>query len=139
QVVSDALAQPRFTMLLLAIFAGVALALAAIGIYGLLSYTVSQQRREIGIRVALGAPIASVLSLVVGQGMRLTGVGLATGLVAALFLTRLLESLLYGVRPLDPATYVVVPALFALVALAATFLPARRALAVDPMLALKHD
>jgi predicted permease len=138
-IVDDALAQPRFTMLLLAIFAAVALVLAVIGIYGLLSYTVSQQWRDIGIRVALGAPHAAVLSLVVWKGMRPAVLGLAAGLLAAALMAGLLERLLYGVRPLDPVTFSLVPALFAAVALAATWIPAHRATTVDPMLALRHE
>jgi putative ABC transport system permease protein len=138
-VVSDALAQPRFTTTLLAVFAAVALVLAIIGIYGLLSYTVSQQRREIGIRMALGATTTLVLSLVVWKGMRLALYGLVAGVIASLFMTRLLESLLFGVRPLDPVTFVFVPALFTFVALAATYIPARRATGVEPMLVLRQE
>ncbi|HEX6307515.1 MAG TPA: ABC transporter permease [Longimicrobiales bacterium] len=138
-IVDDALAQPRFTMLLLAIFAAVALAMAIIGIYGLLSYTVSQQWRDIGIRVALGAPNSSVFSLIVWKGMRLALIGLGAGLVAAVFLAGLMERLLYGVQPLDPLTFAAVPALFAGVAFAATWLPAYRATAVDPVLALRQQ
>jgi putative ABC transport system permease protein len=138
-MVADALAQPRFTTLLLVIFAAVALLLALIGIYGLLSYAVSQRRREIGIRLALGAPVASVLSQVVANGMLLTALGLAAGLVAAVFLTRLLEGLLYGVQPLDVTTFLIVPVAFLLVAFIATWIPARRARAVDPMLVLRQE
>jgi putative ABC transport system permease protein len=138
-IVGDALAQPRFTMLLLALFAALALALAVIGIYGLLSYTVHQQWREIGIRVALGAPRSSVLSLIVWKGMRLALAGLAAGLGAAVLLAGFLERLLYGVSPLDPLTFVGAPALFAAVALAATWIPAVRAMRVDPALALRHE
>ncbi|HEX6132664.1 MAG TPA: ABC transporter permease [Longimicrobiales bacterium] len=138
-IVGDAVAQPRFTMLLLSIFAAVALALAVIGIYGLLSYTVSRQWRDIGIRIALGAPIPAVLSLIVWKGMRLALAGLAVGCVAALFVARILERLLYGVRPLDAVTFIAVPALFTGVALAATWIPARRAAGVDPVFALRHE
>ena len=138
-IVDDALARPRFIMVLLGLFASVALALALVGIYGLLSYTVSRQRREMGIRVALGASRGSVLMLVVSRGMRLTLLGLAPGLAAAALLARLLDTLLYGVAPLDPVTFIVVPVLFALATLAATGLPAVRASGADPMLALKED
>lgn len=138
-VVDDALAQPRFTMQLLSIFAAVALILALVGIYGLLSYMVTQRWREIGIRIALGAPSTAVLWLVVGRGLRLAALGIAIGLTAALLLVRLLESLLYGVQPVDPLTFAVVPAIFSLVALGATYLPARRASSADPMLALRHE
>lgn len=138
-IVSTALAQSRFTMLLLAIFGAVALSLAMIGIYGLLSYTVTRRRHEIGIRAALGATRLSVLSLVIRDGMRLALSGLCVGLVAALFLTQLMEGMLYGVRPLDRTTFIMVPVLFILVALAATFIPARRATAVDPVLPLRHQ
>jgi putative ABC transport system permease protein len=138
-VVADALAPSRFTMLLLAIFAATALALAVVGIYGLLSYAVSQRRREMGIRAALGATGVEVLMLVIRDGMRLAVWGLLVGLATALMLTRLMTSMLYGVRPLDPVTFVAVPTALVLAALAATYVPARRAVAVDPAEALRYQ
>jgi putative ABC transport system permease protein len=138
-VVAAELAQSRFTMLLLALFAALALTLAMIGIYGLLSYAVSQRRHEMGIRAALGATRTSVFSLVIRDGMRLALAGLCVGLLTALFMTQLMDSMLYGVRPLDRATFLTVPILFVLTALAATFIPARRAMAVDPVLALRQQ
>jgi putative ABC transport system permease protein len=138
-IVAESLARQRFSMLLLAIFAGVALALAAVGIYGVLSYTVTQRTREIGIRMALGAERRDVMRLVVGQGFRLVVIGLAIGIVAALGLSRLMASLLFGVSPSDPATFLAVPAVLAAVALVASYVPARRATRVDPMRALRYE
>ena len=139
RIVSDALARPRFTMLLLGVFGAVALALAITGIYGVLSYAVSQRRREIGIRVALGATRRMVLRLIMGEGLRLALVGIGVGLVVALLLTRTMESLVYGIRAVDPATFVLVPVLFAIVALAASYLPARRAAGVDAAVAFRQE
>jgi putative ABC transport system permease protein len=137
--VARSVAQQRFTMLLVGAFAAVALVLAAIGIHGVLSYTVAQRTRELGIRLALGAQPGRLVRLVVGQGLRLCGAGLALGLAGALLVTRLLETLLYGVTPLDPGTFFGVPAILLLVALAASYLPARRAARVDPILALRAE
>ncbi|MGZ3443328.1 MAG: FtsX-like permease family protein, partial [Polyangia bacterium] len=138
-VVARSLAQRRFSLLLMLVFAGVALLLAAVGIYGVMSYTVAQRTQEIGIRVALGASPASVLRMVVVDGMRLVGAGLAIGLVAAFALTRLASSLLYGVSATDLVTYAAIAVVLAAVALVATVIPARRATRVDPMLALRAD
>lgn len=139
EVVRDSVRRPRMLMQLFAMFAGFALLLAAIGTYGVLSYVVTQRRREIGIRMALGAERARVLRSVMGQGLQLTSVGLAAGLAGALLLTRLMETLLFGVRPTDPATLAGVAALVTAVAAAAGLVPAVRATRIDPMVALRDD
>jgi putative ABC transport system permease protein len=139
QVLADSVATRRFNMLLISIFAALALALAAIGIYGVISYTVSQRTHEIGIRVALGAQGSHVLKLVVGQGMILALAGVGVGLGAAAGLTRLMSSLLFGVNPIDGVTFAVVSVVLTGVALAACIVPARRAAKVDPMVALRCE
>jgi len=139
EIVSESIAQPRFYMLLLAAFAAVALVLAAIGIFGVMSYTVSQRTREIGIRMALGAHGGSVVSMVVRQAMVLAIAGLAIGLAAALALSQTMTTLLYDLSPTDPLTFATVGALLGLVAFFASYLPARRAAGVDPMVALRAD
>jgi putative ABC transport system permease protein len=137
EVVAESIAQPRFYMLLLAAFASVALVLAAIGIFGVMSYTVSQRTREIGIRMALGARGNSVVSMVVRQAMLLALAGLALGLVAGLALSRTMTTLLFELSPTDPFTFATVATVLALVAFLASYLPARRAATVDPMVALR--
>ena len=133
------LAPRRLSTSLLAAFGAAALLLAALGIYGLMAYTVAQRRHEIGIRVALGAERGDLLRLVVGQGMRLALLGIALGVAAAFALTRLLAGLLYGVSATDPLTFVLVATLLGIVALCACYLPARRATKVDPMVALRAE
>jgi predicted permease len=137
-VAASALAQPRFVTFLLGIFAATALALAAIGIYGTISLLVAERTQEMGIRLALGADRRAILKLVLGQGLVLTAIGLAAGVAGAAALTRTLAGLVYGVGPLDPLTFVAVPALLCVVALAACALPARRAAAVDPISTLRQ-
>jgi len=139
QVIAEGVSRQRFNMLLLTIFAAIALILAAIGIYGLMSYSVEQQTQELGIRMALGAGKEQVLKLIVGQGMVPVGIGVAAGLAIAFGVTRLLASLLYGVRPSDPLTFGAVAVVLSLVALLAIYIPARRAMGVDPLLALRNE
>jgi ABC-type antimicrobial peptide transport system permease subunit len=136
--VARSLARPRFNALLLAIFAGVALLLTAIGIYGVMGYSVAQRRQEIGIRIALGAQKGDVLRLVIGGGMKLTAIGVGIGLTAAFALTRVLNALLYGVKPFDAPTLIAVAILLSLIALLACWLPARRAAGVNPLIALRE-
>jgi putative ABC transport system permease protein len=137
--VESSLARQRFTMTLFAVFSGVALLLAAIGIYGVMAYSVSQRTGEIGIRMALGAQARQVMRLVMAQGGRLVGLGVLAGVGGALVLTRLLERLLFGVTAHDPLTFAATVVVLALVAAAACLLPARRAARVDPMTALRSE
>ncbi len=139
EIISDSLAAQRFSMAVFGIFAVLALALASVGIYGVISYVVQQRTQEIGVRVALGAKRTDVLRLVLGDGMKMVGVGVVIGLMAAFGLTRLMDSLLYGVSATDPLTFAVVTLLLAGVALAACYVPARRAMRVDPMVALRYE
>ena len=138
-VIAGATAGPRFTLVLLATFAAVALVLAAVGIYGVISYAVSRRTHEIGVRMALGASPATVVRLIIGQGMRVVGAGVITGLAGALLATRLMTSVVYGVRVTDPLTYVGVAALLTGVAMLASYIPARRATRIDPLIAMRSD
>ncbi|HTQ55801.1 MAG TPA: ABC transporter permease [Bryobacteraceae bacterium] len=139
ELMDESMARRRFSMWLLAIFAGVALLLAAVGIYGVMSYAVARRAHEMGIRMALGARGANIVWLVLGQSLLLTGAGLAIGLVGSLLLTRLLATLLFDVRASDPLTYAIVAAFLAAVALLASFLPAWRATNIDPVRALREE
>jgi ABC-type antimicrobial peptide transport system permease subunit len=137
QRVADSLSRRRFTAVLLALFAGFALVLAAIGIYGVMAYLVNQGTREIGIRMALGATQPTVVRLVVKQGMTLALTGVAIGMVAAFAFGHLVSGLLYGVKPTDPLTFILVAVLLTIVALIASYIPARRATRIDPMVCLR--
>jgi putative ABC transport system permease protein len=139
QVVGESTARADFNMVLFTIFAGVALLLAGIGIYGLIAYSVEQRTQEIGIRMALGASPRAVRNMVVGQGMKLALIGVGIGVAAGLALTRLIASMLYGVKAWDPLVFISVALVLSLIALAATYIPARRAARVDPVVALRYE
>ena len=139
EIVSQSVARQRFSMLLLGIFAALALVLAAVGIYGVMSYSVAQRTREFGIRMALGAQRSDVLKLAVGQGLKLVLIGIGIGLAAAFVLTRVMSSLLFGVSATDPATFMIISLVLIGVAVAASFIPARRATKIDPMVALRYE
>jgi putative ABC transport system permease protein len=137
--IATTVAQPRFRTWLIGIFAAVALALAAVGVYGVMSYTVMRRTSEIGIRVTLGAQPEDVFKIVVGEGLRLALAGVGVGIVAALAMTRVLQSFLFGTSAYDPLTFFAVAMLLTIVAVAASFFPARRATLVDPMVALRYE
>jgi putative ABC transport system permease protein len=138
-VLSGSIARERFSMLLLGIFAAVALVLAAVGIYGVMSYSVAQRSHEIGIRMALGAQRSDVLKLAVGQGLNLLLIGVVIGLAAAVILTRVMSSLLFGVSATDPTTFIIISLVLISAGVLASYIPARRATKVDPMMALRHE
>jgi putative ABC transport system permease protein len=139
QVLLESTARSDFNTRLLTIFAGLALLLAAIGIYGVMSYSVAHRTHEIGIRMALGAQKSAVLKAVIGNGLKLASIGVTGGIAGALALARLLSTLLFGVSPTDAATFVLTTLLLLGVALLACYIPARRATKVDPMVALRHE
>jgi putative ABC transport system permease protein len=138
-IVESSVAQPRFSSLLLALFAGLALALAAVGLYGLVAYSVTQRTNEIGVRMALGAKQSDVLRMIVLEGMKLAISGLAIGIASSLAFGRFLASMLYAVKPADPLTFVLVSMGLVGVALVSNYIPARRAANVDPMVALHYE
>jgi len=139
QVIADSLAARRFSMFLLGVFAMFALLLSSVGIYGVISYLVGQRTQEIGIRMALGAGRRDVLELVLNHSLKIAGVGVLAGLGASLLLTRFMVKLLYGVSPSDQLTFLVVGAILTAVALGASYVPARRAMRVDPIVALRYE
>ena len=138
-VVFQSSAEQRFVALLLGLFAGLALVLAAVGIYGVIAHSVAQRTHELGIRMALGAGSGRVLKMVLGEGLRMAAGGVVVGLAGAWGLTRFIASLLYGVKPNDPATFAFAPLVLILVALAACYVPAWRATKVDPIVALRYE
>jgi putative ABC transport system permease protein len=139
QLVSDSVATRRITLVLLGLFSGLALILAAIGIYGVISYSVAQRTHEIGIRTALGAQRVDLVQMILKQGLKTTLIGVGIGLAAALALTQLMKSMLFGVGAMDPLTFISVAMMLVCVALAASYIPARRAMQVDPLVALKYE
>jgi putative ABC transport system permease protein len=139
QVVAETLATRRLTLWLVGAFAALALILSFVGIYGVMSYAVTERVHEIGVRTALGAQRQEIFLLFIGSGMRLAGIGLTLGAAVAFLATRAMTSLLFGVSASDPVTYLGIAAVLALAAFAACYVPARRALAVDPMVALRYE
>jgi len=139
EIIANSVAARRFSMILLGIFAGLALRLASIGIYGVVSYVIGQRTQEIGVRIAMGAQRSEVFRLVLAQGATMAALGAAVGLVAALALTRLMGTMLYAISAADPLTYLCVVVLLFLVSMAACWLPARRAAGMNPVDALRHE
>jgi putative ABC transport system permease protein len=139
QVIAKSIARPRFNTLLLSIFAGVALVLASVGLYGVMNYSAMQRTHEVGIRMALGATRGDIMRLVVGNGMLLTVSGIAIGVIASWALTRVMSNLLFGITATDLPTYLGVSAVLAAVALIANYIPARRATRVNPVVALRYE
>jgi len=139
QVFSSAFDARRFSLILFGVFAGVALLITVIGLYGMLAYLVAERRHEIGVRMALGAQPGNVLRLVIGQGLKLALLGVVVGLIGAWALTRFMQTLLFGVTPTDPGTFAAIAVLLLLVALLACWIPARRATKVDPLVALRYE
>jgi ABC-type antimicrobial peptide transport system permease subunit len=139
KIFSESLKSRRFNLLLVGVFAGAALLLAVVGMYGVMAYSVAQRTGEIGVRMALGASPSNVLRLVLGQGLWTTAAGITVGILGSFALTRTMESLLFGLSPTDPVTFAGVALLLAFVALLASYLPARRAMRVDPMVALRYE
>jgi predicted permease len=139
EIVSNSIAKQRLTMILLSVFSALALVLSAVGIYGVISYLTGQRTHEIGIRVALGASTSDVLRMILGEGMRITLIGVGIGVAAALALTRLIANVIYGVSAYDPLTFFGVAILLIGVALLACYLPAKRAMRVDPIIALRYE
>jgi len=137
--IATSVAEPRFRTTLLGIFAGCALLLSVVGLYGVVTYSVTRRASEIGIRLALGAQRGDILRMVLGEGLRLALAGIAIGGVGALALTRLVEKFLFATAVTDPVTYILVPAVLVAVALLACYVPARRAMRLDPIAALRHD
>ena len=137
--VDDAMAQTRFTLTLIAIFAAMALVLASLGLYGVISYSVRQRTREIGVRITFGAHEGDIIRLVLRQGLTVAVSGIALGLIVAFALTRLVSSLLVGVSATDPVTFLGIPALLLAVSVVASYIPARRAMKVDPVEALRGE
>jgi putative ABC transport system permease protein len=139
EIVANSIAKQRLAMILLSVFSTLALVLSAVGIYGVISYLTGQRTHEIGIRVALGASAKDVLRMVLGEGLRITLIGIGIGLAAALGLTRLITKIIYGVSASDPLTFFGVALLLTAVALVACYIPARRAMRVDPIIALRYE
>jgi len=139
ELISNSVAQPRFYVILLSVFAGLALVLAAVGVYGVMSYSVTLRTRDIGIRMALGARPADIFKHIVGQALLLALIGLGIGIVLAITSTRVMSSLLYGINATDPLTLVATSLMLLAVALLASYVPARRATKVDPMVALRYE
>jgi putative ABC transport system permease protein len=138
-LVDRAMASTRFALALITVFAAIAVMLAAVGLYGVLSTVVRQRTAEIGVRMAFGAPTSSIFQLVIGQGLRLSAAGVALGIAGALALTRGMSTMLVGVRPTDPLTFVAIAVLFMTIAGLSSWLPARRAAALDPNVALREE